>query len=269
MELSLGAVIVTVPTHLRFLPGLVDNLNRCAPEFQQIVVVASGFRSPRTIRRILASLQSRDVSLVLVPLGSAGKNRNIGWTHIKTDFVCFLDSDDLYAPGRNKIINAIYEENPFDLFLHAYEEFSDAERLPMLPSDAAGFDASKLVRGASLIRRIPRQRSLELQGLTESTNILFAKPHQEFPVHHAHSTIRTCLRDTFRFHEVFGVRNEDGVLAQDILDADFDVVLSPQILSSYRQGARAKPRKTPLLKVAEKLRSAFGRPNAGRYIRIR
>jgi hypothetical protein len=243
MRISHGAVIVLVPGHLRFLDGLVENLNESSRRFDQIVVVASGFSSMFRVKKSLSSLICDDLTLVRAPLGSAGKNRNLGWRLIDTELVSFLDSDDLYGLERNVVIGEIYLETQFDLFLHGFTSFDDGHQGALSLGVKIELPLDRLVRRDKLSSRRPRNRSLELKGQTPSTNLRFRDPAAEFEVQHAHATVRTVLREGFEFHEVFGIRNEDGVLAQDVLDAGREVVLSPLKLSGYRQGARAKPRR--------------------------
>lgn len=243
MRISHGAVIVLVPGHLRFLDGLVDNLNESSRRFDQVVVVASGFSAMFRVKKILSGLICDDLTLVRAPLGSAGKNRNLGWRLVDTELVSFLDSDDLYGPERNTVIGEIYLQTEFDLFLHGFTSFDDGQQGALALGVDIEHPLDGLVRRSELSSRRPRNRTAELMGQTRSTNVQFRDPASEFEVQHAHATLRTALREEFEFHEVFGVRNEDGVLAQDVLDAGREVVLSPLKLSGYRQGARAKPRR--------------------------
>lgn len=250
MKFSIAGVVVLVPTHLRFLPNLIDNLNQAQPAFSHLLIVASGFASRREVLRIAKRCQSPRVSVYFSELGSAGKNRNCAWDIISEDLICFLDGDDLFAPDRNSVILSVFESTQCDLFLHGYDEFSDAN------STSPGWPHPQVISQADLVlsdqlsTQPERDRGNELRGKAPSTNLVFVDPKQGFPVHHAHATVRTKIGKTVKFHEVFGVRNEDGVFAQDVLEQGGKVALSQQKLSLYRQGARAKPtlrHKNPML----------------------
>jgi len=246
VKAKISAVIITVPQHEKFLAGLVENINLATPTFHQVVLVASGFGPHR--RKVIAEAKkigSEETIVHFSPLGSAGANRNAGWQFIKGDIVCFLDADDLYAPERNLAIQKLHQAGAFDLFLHAFSSFDSDSETDLSFNGAEDFDLSRIATGGDLVSREGRDRNSELRGKTESTNILFADPTKKFSVHHAHLVVKNALRSEFQFHEVFGVRNEDGVFAQDVLDAGLQVVLSPAVLSGYRQGERAKPQRAP------------------------
>jgi glycosyltransferase involved in cell wall biosynthesis len=244
MDVKISAVIITVPQHEQFLSGLIENLNLATPAFHQVVLVASGFGARRHgVITECKKIDSKETIVHFSPLGSAGANRNAGWKFVESEFVCFLDADDLYAPERNLAIQALHHAYGFDLFLHAFTSFDSNSQDNVILDGAEDFDLSQIATGKDLVSRERRDRNAELRGKTESTNILFADPRRAFPVHHAHLVVKNALRSEFQFHEVFGVRNEDGVFAQDVLDAGLQVVLSSVVLSGYRQGARAKPKR--------------------------
>lgn len=238
---SIAAVVVLVPNHLRFLPALIDNLNEAQPPFTHLVIVASGFTSRREVLRSAIKSDCPRVTVLFSQLASAGKNRNFAWDLVSEDIICFLDGDDLYAPHRNSVILSVFEKTQCDLFLHGFEEFNDSTAVLPKWSKPQLTSEHELVHSEQLSVQENRNRQAELRGETSSTNLVFVEPQQEFPVHHAHVTVRAEVGKTVRFHEVFGVRNEDGVFAQDVLAQGGRVVLSQQRLSLYRQGARAKP----------------------------
>lgn len=260
MSTQIAAVVIVVPAHERFLPSLISNLNLAEPRFDQVVIVASGFGgNHRSLLDTARGILSKQVLVHFRPLGSAGANRNAGWEFSSGDFTCFLDADDLYAPERNTVIRRLHEEIGFDLFLHGFSSFDSSSEASVGFSASSEVQGRELVSSSGLTPRANRNRVEELRGNTDSTNIQFAEGTSRFEVHHAHAVVNNRLRGKAAFHEVFGVRNEDGVFAQDLLESGCDVLLSPAILSAYRQGARAKPRKkTPLPRIIRRVRSALG-----------
>jgi len=266
VPLSLAAVVVLVPAHLRFLAGLTRNLEQADPPFENIVVVASGFRFKFQVLRILQRLKGRKVSVVFAPLASAGANRNLALSLITEDVICFLDADDLYHTHRNEIVTEIFQRYECDLLLHGFQVFSSAEessvnlKYPIEPVFA------RFVSTPSITTQENRRREKELLGLTKSTNLRFVLPGEEFEVQHAHACVRREVLGAIKFHEEFGVRNEDGVFAQDIVEAGFTVTLTDLVLSFYRQGARAKPRLRRQL--ARSVSSFFGGQRSRGYLEI-
>lgn len=242
MGLSLAAVVVLVPSHLRFLAGLVRNLEQADPPFENIVVIASGFKFKFQVLRIIERLKGRKVWVVFAPLASAGSNRNLALSLITEDVICFLDADDLYHTHRNKVVTEVFQKHQCDLLLHGFQVFSSAEESAVDLKYPLELVSARFVHTPSITTQENRRRHDELLGLTESTNLRFVLPGEEFEVQHAHACVRRDVMRAIKFHEEFGVRNEDGVFAQDVVEAGFTVTLTDLALSFYRQGARAKPR---------------------------
>lgn len=121
------------------------------------------------------------------------------------------------------------------------------DRPPPFPEPPRDFGEFAIIDESSLseatLLRSPRNRDLELKGETETTNLLFNNPSEAFEVHHAHAIVRREAVGDIRYHEEFGIRNEDGVFARDMLEAGKKILLTPFVLSAYRHGARAKPTK--------------------------
>jgi len=244
---SATAVVTLVPAHLRFLPKLLINLRDSRPQFTEVFVVASGLsRAARHhVRRMTQDAIGARGHVIFTDLRSAGFNRNRGWEKASGTLVGFFDCDDFYLLRRNEVVNLAFTNTNFDLFLNSFSTFLDGEEEPNLRRPLGGLEEELAFEIPSLSTIAGRQRELELRGQTDSTNLRFANPHDEFPLHHAHSFIKTSWREKVRFHEVHGVRNEDGVIAQDILESGGVVAVSRLQLTFYRQGARAKPKKSP------------------------
>lgn len=244
--MHITAVIVLVPQHLRFLAPLLRELDGAEPGYTEVIVVASGFgRKFLQVQSILREKYSGEARVVGQPLQSAGANRNVGLLEASTEFVCFLDADDTYSRDRNMAIQGLNTLYQFDLMLHGFEPFTDGVDTPpslQLPPKylEVPYFTEKDVHEGTLESSM-RNRAGELTGSTATTNLVFTDPRQVLEVHHAHSIVRRESVGTIRFHEVFGVRNEDGVFARDMLEAGKKILLSPLVLSGYRQGARAKP----------------------------
>jgi len=247
-RLIAGAIIVAAPQHQEFVLPLITDLSKGVPEFDEIIVVLSGFDrgGPKETAERLLSINS-GVELVQQPLQSAGANRNAGLKMSRSKLVFFMDADDVYSPHRISVALSLFEHHQYDLMLHGFTPFIHGDSPPPFSKPPLDFEAIEVVRESSLyeatLLRSPRNRSLELRGETETTNLLFNDPAEAFEVHHAHAIVRREAVGDIRYHEEFGIRNEDGVFARDMLEAGKKVLLTPFVLSAYRHGARAKPRK--------------------------
>lgn len=244
---TLSAVISLVPAHLRFLDSLLSNLLSSTHPFSEVIIVASGFgRRVRSLESISGRLPFENMKLVQCSLQSAGANRNLGWKHATAELVAFLDADDLYHPLRNSIAAKSFQNQQFDLFLNSFVPFqTEGEVQRHLNSDPRGseqtFSSIDFFHG-TLVERA-RDRVAEISGTATSTVLEFTNKQATFPIHHAHAIVRNTLKKDFRFHEIFGMRNEDSIFVRDILESGADIVVSAQQLSFYRQGFRAKPKK--------------------------
>jgi hypothetical protein len=232
-------VVILVPAHLRFLFGLIRNLNAATKPFDEFVIVASGFKTiGRAFVSLLAlTLRGGSVRMLFPGYGSAGQNRNLGMDVATSELICFLDIDDFYGTDRTRLIADLYSQRRFDVCYHSYERFRG------LPIAVELFQGTSLLHvdwleNADLRPIGNRSRALELKGLGTSTNLRVRNPEKEFPIHHAHVTVRRqVIFDVgLRFHEVAGVPNEDGVFANDALEAKLIIFVSCAPLSLYREG---------------------------------
>lgn len=245
---TLGAVVILVPQHLHFLPRLVENINQSSPRFHDVVVVASGFPMllKKKLKRVVRQINV-PTRITFTSLGSAGRNRNAGSILSSAELVAFLDADDYYAPIRNSIALKLFAETKFDLLYHGFIPFENLQDLPsnIFPRETesvAGFVSSEHLFETTFPSGF-RDRESELEGRAQSTNLIVPQEFGAFEIHHAHLICRTEVARSIRFHEIFGMRNEDGVFARDALERGLRIVCSPMVLSGYQQGARAKPKR--------------------------
>lgn len=267
IEPTLSAVVIVVPQHERFLKRLLRNLNVTRQRFDEVIVVASGFGHSIARVRKLVSLEYPSAIVLPRPLGSAGSNRNAGVRVASSELVAFLDADDAYALERNEMIRGVFAETKADYFIHSFMPFTDYQSVFSRLENVRSFEAKELLSNDDLLAyTFPegyRDRSVEISGTAQTTNLMWSREAQSFEVHHAHCTVRRDVFESLEFHEVFGVRNEDGVFARDVLEAGFRVLVSSAVLSGYQQGARAKPRPTIQMGV-QKMLSGYrkGRPHS-------
>ncbi len=247
LESEVSGILVLVPQHLFLLRNLLVGLKKDIA-LGRLVIVASGFsgRDADQLKRTLKeTVFNRATVLIETPLQSAGANRNAGLSECGSGLVLFMDADDIYSPHRSKIALSLFAKHQFDLMLHGFTPFQHGDFPKPFPKPPEDLDMLKVVRESSLhqatLLRNPRNRRLELKGKTSTTNLLFNDTNKAFEVHHAHAIVRREAIGDIRYHEEFGIRNEDGVFARDMLEAGRKVLLTPFVLSAYRHGARAKP----------------------------
>ena len=86
---------LVIPTHRRvdLVVQAVDSALRQSRAFDQIIVVTDGLDDPAA-----AALQDRPVDLTAIEKAGVAAARNAGIALTRTDWVCFLDDDDLLHP---------------------------------------------------------------------------------------------------------------------------------------------------------------------------
>lgn len=229
MHPSISAVIITIPEHLQYLDELIININQIKPNFDEIIIVASGCKAYKsTLIEKARQFKSEKVVLIINKLSPSGKNRNLGWKYAKGDIVTFLDGDDLYDIERNKKILKSFGEENIDLFLHSY-----TTAFPIINN--AGNEKKLTLKNEHLVSFSKYNKILEILGLRSSTNLVLKNKLLEFPIAHGHITIKNNASSFKRFHQLKRARNEDGIFLRDALRQQKIFLITNEQLSYYRR----------------------------------
>lgn len=235
-----GVVLLTEDHVPFFIEMLIPNLNQLSRPFDEIIIVASGlnFGTKRKVKHALSRiLNHARVNLLIVTLGSVGRNRNIGIRASTSFLTTFLDSDDLYRPDYVEFIERAYGRTPFDIMLHSGFFLDVAER---------EFDFGNYSTDDSLAIE-----ALQNKDFTLRTDINWeTSPEQlddtglwqtnsKWVILQGHMTIRT--KAPIRFHENPLARNEDGVFLNQALITGLRIVFYPANLSVARVGSSSRP----------------------------
>ena len=237
---STSAVIPVIARHIEHIPDILSDLTNQTTQNDEIVLVASGFsfKDLERLSQILDLYREQNIVLVKASLGSAGKNRNLGADVAQGDLIMFLDVDDRYFPWRNERVLRAFNEGDLDALVHLAEH--SPEPRSML-SDQIGrrIDSEKkvdLVRADQLARDTfpdgSRHRDAEEAG-TLPTNLVLTGSNSNSPIHHAHATVKSSILATYRFHENFHPRNEDGLFLRDLLFEGNNVAVLLEHLSVF------------------------------------
>lgn len=239
---TVSGVVLLVPQHIAFFcEDLVPNLASMTTPFDELLVVASGFSS-HAMRRVEDTLKllsgQPNKKVIRVPLGSVGANRNHGIEHSTSDFVTFLDSDDLYSPGYCAFLKNAYARQPYQVLLHSYIAMSRSEtRAPVFDSLSTAIDDVFFTNKDFFTNPSDDWKS-NPENLI-STTLQFRDKKNNQPIHQGHMTLSRDF--PIRFHEDPIARNEDGVFLQQCLANGFRVHFYPVRLSAYRLDSSASP----------------------------
>lgn len=111
---------VVIPNHARVAPALaaVRSALRHAPHGVDVVVVDDASPNAAEIEAVLQSLGDHRVQFVaLTEKGTASRARNAGVAAARGDWIAFLDSDDVFEPGKwTALTQAIAAHPDADVF---------------------------------------------------------------------------------------------------------------------------------------------------------
>jgi glycosyltransferase involved in cell wall biosynthesis len=256
-EPTVSGVVLLVPQHLHyFCNELIPNLSALTTPFDEVLVIASGLsrRQTKQVEETLATLSNHPRKRVLrVQLGSVGANRNHGLNNATSDFVSFLDSDDLYSPEYCAFLKSAYEREPYQVLLHSFITMERGH------SGDVAFDLIGTALSSSCwVNEDFCTEPLEFwQGDPknfESTSLRLRNEEFISPIHQGHMTVSRNL--SLRFHEDPLARNEDGIFLQECLSNGYQLHFYPVNLSAYRLFSSANPWPYRALR---RMVAAFGR----------
>jgi len=233
MEFSL--VVPLIPAHDEKLLRLFENLSQ-APNFFSEIIIARSETKNDTILRIKENIEElqRNTGItcpvILAPSKDrclAGENRNRGWQLASSEWVSFLDADDLYLPEKFSFQREVIEHfSDVNLILHDFyfESELDGKALPR----ANHLELTKLFHNSEIFFETFGANTSSLASLAGNTNIRIPGG---FNVHHGHVTVRSDIYSSVKFQNT--PRVEDGIFCQDLLKSLGGVVYIPAKLSVY------------------------------------
>ena len=123
MGRTFAAVIPMIPKHNKYLFSLVSELESASLKFEEIIVIASSqdLVSTEELSQISGRLNLKKLCIITTDKQrTAGENRNVGFDLATSDFICFLDSDDVYSPHRLEILDKVISSTNAELLYHDY-----------------------------------------------------------------------------------------------------------------------------------------------------
>lgn len=195
---TISWVIPIISKDLVYLGQLIDALEAQSEPISEVILVCSALKKHEIQNiRLATSVAKLSLRLVIVPfLRPAGANRLTGVKKASSDWVSFLDADDLAHPDRNRalkqVITNVSEPGAYQsVILHSYEPV-DRQPMPQFPGIAFNKRA-----GWSSIGTVTFATELTDSSLSKLENakergwcVHFQFKESAMPVHHAAITAR-------------------------------------------------------------------------------
>jgi hypothetical protein len=165
----------------------------------------------------------------------AGINRNRGVEVCESDYILFVDSDDIISPYKLEISKKMIKKYNCDVFINTYlmnhsKEYKfinyDIESMKII-------DKNKLDRN---MRKKYKERYINLDINKEK----ISKYHMNIftGINYPHHGIICIKRDIFKNKQYTDMRRgEDSLFIIDVLRSGYNVIFSPMILINYLTNA--------------------------------
>ena len=140
-----------------------------------------------------------------------GTNRNRGWKRALSEYIVFIDADDLYSPTRLTVLLDLISLNQPDAIVHNYS--TDG-----LPS-------------AINILKTQNLRNVRRDNDTEGYAYLSDEAGNKLKVHFAHITVRNELRNILMFTDRFP--GADWEFAVGVVDSGLRMIYLNEELSAW------------------------------------
>lgn len=210
MAKSIGVAIPCYEPHHHFINGLIDNAIAQTRKPDRVVISCSSWK--QDARKDMLCNGIPVTVLYWKRRIVQAENRNIAATELRTDYVTFIDADDIMHPRRIEYILKAFQETNCDAVVHDYHY---VKRSLTTPFDNEEYNCTncKLVPN-------PDQPGCMIEG------------HQ---FHHAHVSVTNDVFQKLQFpiDEKY-YRIEDSVYIRSLLENGVDIQHLSNKLSQYR-----------------------------------
>ena len=163
------SVIIPFYNRRKHIKACIDSVLASTLENLEVILVDDGSTDVRTknvVRKIASSDQR--IALVETEHGGAYEARWVGLQYANGDYIHFMDSDDLIAPGAYEELCSICDENQLDQIVFTAASFNDEKHTPSEEKVKEGFDkhyqlsndcCEKITSGKELFHILSENRS--------------------------------------------------------------------------------------------------------------
>jgi glycosyltransferase involved in cell wall biosynthesis len=220
IQMSVGVAIPTYVKHAVFLQSLLENITSSTIPPDRISVSCSSVQINKQVEFTVNSVPvvARYTTATLNP----SENRNIAASMLDTEFISFIDGDDLMHPQRLEYVKEVFLNNPsVGAVYHAYEVTPLADRnLSLLTHDAPDLSPNSIVQNPGGLGVVVQNEPATL-------------------LHHAHVTVRASVFSNVKFDESPRYKYlEDSIYASSLVSNQVGLAYLRNKLTRYISGCR-------------------------------
>jgi glycosyltransferase involved in cell wall biosynthesis len=214
--MTIGVAVPCYSGHIGYITPLLDNIAQSTRKPEQVVISCSSSNEKGVQMFIYKDIHVR-IWYSPERLNQA-TNRNRAASLLTTDLVTFIDADDLMHPKRLEFLCDVFEKRPdiagvYHSYVHDHvskrnDPFWEEPEINPLPY--------KIIKD-------PRSVGLRVECSTV-----------EYPIHHAHVTLRRDVFARIRFNEDWNVyRLEDSVYGATLVENNVPLLYLNNQLTRY------------------------------------
>jgi len=208
----IGVAIPCYVNHFNLLPSLIENISKSTLRPDHIAVSCSSWthdnRTDTVYDGIPVSIQYSTKRL------NQAANRNIAGSMLNTQLISFIDADDLMHPSRLEYVVRAFQSGPYHAIYHNYSHEPNT-------SYSNPFESEDYKLVSEPIISNPNTVGILVQN-------------SEYPIHHAHVTVRRDVFNRFKFDERWEVyRMEDSLYGKTLVENGVSVGYLANKLTRY------------------------------------
>lgn len=224
-RITISLCVPCFPPHEKFLPELIENVNKQTRAPEEIVISLSE-RSKVYAKSIQKELQDlTDISIKIISIAGkafAGENRNKAASNAKSKILSFMDADDKMHPKRLELIELLFENRDIHALLHMYTT--------NLFDNNVYFDPEKIIGQDEVYNEHINEREVRLKRWDYTWN---PSLNSYIGLHHGHLSILASSYKAIKQSRKHR-RGQDALFVRKILNRyNRGVIIYKEPLSKY------------------------------------
>ena len=213
---TISVVIPCIPKHVQHLEGLLDSI-QSQTLLPQAVIIALSETNNQECTKLQKQFQKLYHNFKIIfncveHKAYAAENRNRGASVVKTDYITFIDADDLMNPNKIMTIVKLFNEQDTDAILHTLNDKKNTH---------------KIISSDKLRSILPKNHTNYIRHSLVGLNNR---------IHHGHISIKTDVYNKYKQNENLKYRRgQDSEFVKRLLNNGINIIIVDSDLTRYRQ----------------------------------